>query len=602
MNNPNTINPKYIRQLNRSGYLEKIKPSIPVEEEILDIHLNVFALNRIMGYVFIPIFTVLLSSLTVSLENEFDMPYVNFTWFSVVLIVSIIIYIYFIFFSKRGYEIKILAFTNKAIYLFDSVHKSVERQDYEKHAKYISFYRSTYVKKFYIGLGLNFEIKLNKDSLKFIYFLLYNYCTPKAQIKNRLLNDKGTHDENDIIKIIQQSEFKISNEKNNDIYNKRKGLLNRGVTYEIITILVIIGIILFFQFYQSDYGWWIVLIDLFVIIIGGLIIYGIPQTSLELHKSLKKMTYIPNSVFKISDNGINAISQEREVWIPFEDELIIGTYDSIEKFFMSKCIYDAIDLCKIDDKKNSRQIGPVEDHEHFDLIVLNHYLNWLHKNDLILKKEFVKTHYLNSDSFKELIIEKIRLKEPQSLIPESYNIPTFSINSEKLSFKYSREIYNRYMTNDEEIYQIFKQEGVPHSILKSGISEIMFLIILCLGVLFLLFVPYSYPDIIVLIIIILVLGICVGLNFNNTMREYRRIMFLEAIFTEEKIIFRRKDWIYPLAYDDIKIVRRLDENIRKRYYKKIEFHSKKKGNVMTLYDIDYDNPILKILDSKCNVE
>ncbi|MHA1192500.1 MAG: hypothetical protein ACTSP9_09405 [Promethearchaeota archaeon] len=55
MNEENRINPRKIKQLKKTGYLDKITPSIPKNEEILNIELNIDASTRIIGYIFIPL-------------------------------------------------------------------------------------------------------------------------------------------------------------------------------------------------------------------------------------------------------------------------------------------------------------------------------------------------------------------------------------------------------------------------------------------------------------------------------------------------------------------------------------------------------------------
>jgi hypothetical protein len=109
-------------------------------------------------------------------------------------------------------------------------------------------------------------------------------------------------------------------------------------------------------------------------------------------------------------------------------------------------------------------------------------------------------------------------------------------------------------------------------------------------------------DILLLFILPLIPIFWIGYLFFKTILSLKKIKNTEAIFTESKIVFKRKNWIYPLSYDDINYVHKTFENSRKRYYKFLHFHSIKKAYLMTLHDIGFDNPMITILNAKCKVK
>lgn len=603
MNEENRIKAREIRQLKKSGYLDKITPLIPKNEEILAIHLHIEVFNRIMGYFLITI--IIMSIIYIYGIYDFSI------WTFVRIVIGIIIYIYYIFAFKRGYSIKILVFTNKGMYLFDNVSdgKSVKYSD----MKFINFYGfpiHAHKKKFYVNLGLNFKIKSNIDSLKFMYFLLYYYCNPKIQIKNRLKNQNVQNAEEGSQKIIKKSLFKISNERYTDIYKKKESLIIKYVSYELLTFIIIILLLLFVH-YQMDFmeEWYlIIMIDAFILLIGILILIILPITVRDFKKSYKKINYLPDSNFEVCSDGIKAISNSGDVWIPFEENLIIGSYDCIEKGFTSLFtpdINDGIEIKKFNRKNRLYQIGPVEDYEYFYDIVMYHYLKWLDQNDLILKEEQIKELFFLSDPFKGAIAEKIMLKEEDTDVPNISDMSSFYIDSEKAIFKYPKVSYNRYIPDDEKIYFVHQQETYPPFIRRKLLLSLVFTVIF--GILLLLSFVYlqnEYPDdpeMYSLLIFPLIPFLLMGVYLLQKVNLFKDIKKLEVLFTESKIIFKRKGWLYPLLYDDIRFVYKTSENRKKRYYKYLKFHAIKKSNVITLYGIGFDSPILTILNSKCKV-
>lgn len=249
------------------------------------------------------------------------------------------------------------------------------------------------------------------------------------------------------------------------------------------------------------------------------------------------------------------------------------------------------------------QVGPVEDYEYFYDIVMYHYLKWLHQNDLILKKEQIKKTFFSSDPFKGDIAEKVTLKED---VPNISDMSTFYIDSEKAIFKYSKEIYNRYIPNDEKIYYIHQQETSPPFIRRRLFLSLVFAVILGLFVVLLLVYIQSEfpsdPESYSLLIFPLIPIWFTGLHIVRSVSIIKEIKNQEVIFTESKIIYKRDVWLYPLLYDNIRSVYKISKKRKKRYYKYLKFHAKNKANVITLYGIGFDNPILTILNSKCNVK
>ncbi|MHA1374894.1 MAG: hypothetical protein ACTSR7_11400 [Promethearchaeota archaeon] len=606
MNEENKIKPRKIKQLKKSGYLDKITPSIPKNEEILNIKLNIDASTRIIGYIFIPlIFLTILIMQTM---------FINFSiWTVVILVIGIIITIYYIVAFKKGYRIKILVFTNIGMYLFDNiVSRTVAEPVKYSDSEYINFVGwpiHSKKKKFYVNLSMYFKLKSNIDTLEFMYFLLNYYCNPKIQIKNRLKNQNEYDKEREFQKIIDKSKFKISNERSIEIHKKKEGLLIRYVCYEILTFFIMISLLLFVfsQFESTDEWYLIILIDAFILLICVMILIFLPITVKDFKKSFKRMNFLPDSNFEICSDGIKATSNSGDVWFPFEDKLIIGKYDSLEKTFgfFNPEIYDGIEFKRFNDKNRLFQVGPVENHEYFYDIVMYHYLNWINQNDLILKEEQIKEKFYLSDPFKGAIAEKVMLKEDID-VPNISDMPTFYIDSEKANFKYSKEIYNRYIPNDEKIYYIHQQETSPPFIKRRLLLSLVFAVKFgLLVVLLLVFIQSEFPsDIegyILLIFPLYPVGI-MGLHVVRSSRIIKEIKTQEVIFTESKIIFKRDAWLYPLLYDDISSVYKISEKRKKRYYKYLKFHAKNKSNVITLYGISFDSPILTILDSKCKVK
>ena len=112
-----TLKPRVVRRLKRSGYLEKIKPAITKNEEILSIQFNIDSLNRIFGYISIPLISLLPLIIYFLIVIDFTPLLIGFALFA---IIGGIIELYFIFVSKIGYTIKMLVFTNTGMYLFDN--------------------------------------------------------------------------------------------------------------------------------------------------------------------------------------------------------------------------------------------------------------------------------------------------------------------------------------------------------------------------------------------------------------------------------------------------------------------------------------------------
>jgi len=594
----------------RAGYLEKITPSIPKNEDILNIELKIEAFGRILGIIFTPTFIIMFYILVLAIENSFNAPFTQFIWSSLTLAIGILLELYFILVLKRGYDIKTIVFTNKRMYFFDNKMKMDGSTKYSDVKNVFFDQASPYEpsKKFSIHLEYFSQIKSTKNSLKFMYFLLYNYCNPKVQIKNTLKDKRIPNIEDEFQKIIQKSIFNISNERYTDIHKKKEGFLIKIISYMAITIVVIFLIISFVNNELSTSIEIAIIVDVFVLIIGFLILYGIPTTGHYIYTSLKRITYLPNSNFEICTNGIKATSHSGDVWIPFEDDLIINPYDCMVKFFISfdKLIYDGIQFKKLNEKDIKFQVGPAEDHEFFYLITLYHYLNWLNENELILNEEHVKEHYFLSDPFKKTIAEKIMSNEEviEAIdVPAILDMPSFTIESEKAIFKYSKDLYKHYISDDEKIYYIHQQVAIPPTIRRRFILQLIFSCILGLtSIALFLSLQNEPPDISHMFIYPLLPIILIGYSFFKTILSLKKIKNIEAIFTESKIIFKRKDWIYPLSYDNIQSVHKIYENSRKRYYRFLQFHSIKKAYLITLHDISFDNPMITILNAKCKVK
>lgn len=592
----------------RAGYLEKITPSIPKNEDIINIHLKIEAFERILGIIVIPVFIIMFYILVLEIENSFNTPFTHFTWSSLTLVIGILFNMYYLLRSKKGYNIKTIVFTNKGMYFFDKDLKMDESVKYSD-VKNVVFSQNSSEpsKKFSIHLEFFYQPKSTKDSLKFMYFLLYNYCNPKVQIKNILKDKSVLNIEEEFQKVIQKSIFNISNERYTDIYKKKEGLLIKIISYMAITVIVIFLIISFVHNELSASIEYTILIDVFFLIIGSLILYGIPHSGNLIYSSLKRVNYLPNSNFEICTDGIKVSSFSGDAWIPFEDELIISPYDCMVKVFaiFHKYIYDGIQFNKFNEKEIKFQVGPAEDHEFFYLLTLYHYLNWLNENELILNEERVKEYYFLSDPFKKTIAEKIMSNEEVTEaidVPAILDMPSFTIESEKAIFKYSKDLYKHYISDDEKIYYIHQQVAIPPTIRRKFSFQIFFICILGLTSLLLFLGLQNEPDILPVFIFPLIPVFWIGCHSFKTILFLKKIKNIEAIFTESKIIFKRKDWIFPLSYDNIQSVHKSYENSRKRYYKFLHFHSRKKDYLMTLYDIGFDNPMITILNANCKVK
>ena len=116
MNAENRLKPRKIRQAMRAGYLEKITPSIPKNEDILNIELKIEAFDRITGIIFIPVFSIIFYILVLGIENSFNAPFTHFTWSSLTLVIGILLNIYYLLRCKKGYNIETIVFTNKGMY------------------------------------------------------------------------------------------------------------------------------------------------------------------------------------------------------------------------------------------------------------------------------------------------------------------------------------------------------------------------------------------------------------------------------------------------------------------------------------------------------
>lgn len=607
MNEENKIKPRKIRQLKKSGYLDKIIPSIPKNEEILDIQLDIFMFPKIMGYFLIPI--IICGSLVVgTFFNNYSLWNL---WTFLTLIIGIICYIYYIFFFKKGYEIKILVFTDKLMYLFDNKkerNKSVKYSD----SKYINFVGSeihSKKKNFYSNLGLNFRMKSNITSLKFMYYLLNYHCNPKIQIKNRLNNQNVHNAEQELQKILNKTLFKISNERYNDIYEKKRSLIVRFAIYEILTFVIMILLLLFvdIQIDPITGGYLNIMFDAFILLIGILCLIGFSGTFIDFKNSYNKMNFRPDSMFEVCSDGIKAATNSGDVWMPFEENLIIGEYNTIEKIFslFSPKIYDGLEIKRFNEKHRLYQIGPVEDHEYFYDIVMFHYLKWLEKNNKILKKEQILQSLILSDPNKGDIAEKITLKE-DIVVPNISDMSSFYIGSEKATFKYPKDSYTYYIPVDEKIYYIHQKKTIPTFVrvrlyLSLGFTIMFGLLVLLFFVYFQIEFPDT-PEIYVLLIFAYFPISFTGRHLLRSIKIIKDFKDREVIFTESKIIFKREDWLYPLTYDAIKHVYKISENRKKRYYKYLRIYTKKQPNATTLYGISHDNPILTILNSKCEVK
>ncbi len=605
MNEEIRIKPRKIRQLKKSGYLDKITPSIPKDEEILNIKLDITAIDRTMGYFFIPIIIVGILMIQIMIFN-FSI------WTAVIIVIGIIMTIYYLFAFTRGYRIKILVFTNKGMYLFDS-RRSITGVEPVKYidSKFINFLGwpiHSKKKKFYVNLGVDFPIKSSIDSLKFMYFLLHYYCNPKKQIKNRLENQSVVNVEEEFQKIINKSIYKISNERYLDVYKKNERHLIKYTSYEILTFVIMILLLLFvYNQFESTEEWYLIIIfDAFILLICITILIALPITVRDYKRSFNKISLLHDCNFEVCSDGIKATSNSKEVWFPFKDNLIIGKYEITEKVFISRYdVYDGVEFKKFNEKNRLYQVGPVEDYEYFYDIVMYHYLKWLDQNDLILKEDQIKDKFFSSDPFKGEIAEKIMLKEGID-VPNITDMSTIYIDSEQANFKYSKEIYKRHIPSDEKIYYVHQQETSPPFIKRRLLLSLVFAVIFgLLIVLLIVYLQSEFPNDIegyILLIYPLIPIWITGRHIVRSSRIIKEIKNQEVIFTESKIIFKRKGWLYPLLYDNIRSVYKISEKRKKRYYKYLKFHAKNKSNVITLYGIGFDNPILTILNSKCTVK
>ncbi|MHA1671412.1 MAG: hypothetical protein ACTSV5_12660 [Promethearchaeota archaeon] len=535
------------------------------------------------------------------------------TWNFVVILVGAIFYIYYIFSFKKGYRIKILVFTNKAMYLFVDIdsHMVVEPVKY-RDSEYINFVGwsiHSHKKKFYINLGIYFKLESNIDSLEFMYFLLNDYCNPKIQIKNRLKN-QNVHDiEGEFQKIINKSTFKISNERLIDIYKKKGSHLIKYTIYEILTFFIMISLLLFIynQFVSTDEWYMIIIMDAFILLIYVIILIALPIIVRDFKKSFTRMNFLLDSNFKMCSDGVKATSNSGDVWFPFEDKLIIGKYNSLEKAisFFNPEIYDGIEFKRFNDKNRLYQLDPLEEHEYFYDILMYHYLIWLNQNDLILKEEQIKERFFLSDPIKGVIADKVMLKE-DTKVPNLSDISSFNFHSDKAIFKYPKVLYNRYISDDEKIYHIHQQKTIPTFVRTRFILSIIFIVMFgLLTLIIFVSIPNLFPDdpqAYSLLIFTLLPILLPGTHAVRSGCIIKVIKTREVIFSESKIIFKRDVWLYPLLYDDISSVYKISEKRKKRYYKYLKFHAKNKSNVITLYGISFDSPILTILNSKCKVK
>jgi hypothetical protein len=246
--------------------------------------------------------------------------------------------------------------------------------------------------------------------------------------------------------------------------------------------------------------------------------------------------------------------------------------------------YDGIEFKKINEKKPKVKIGPVKEHVFFYLMILDHYVNWLKEHELILNEEYVKEHYFLSDPFKKSIAEKIMIKA--IVVPTSYDLSSFSMESEKAVLKYPKDAYKPYIKDDEKLYLIHRQLTVP-----SMIRNKLILLVICFGLFSLLstlvfiYLQQGIPDEMHLIIFPVVPLFFIVYYLFKTLMLLKRTKNVEAIFTELKVIFKRKEWTYPLSYDDIASIERANEKSKKGYIRQLHFHAKQRANVMTLYDV-----------------
>lgn len=606
MSEENKLKPRNIKQLKKSGYLDKVTPSIPKNEDILNIELNIDATTKIMFYFFIPIFIGMIEWIFIIIFN--------FTiWNFVTILVGTIFYIYYIFSFKRGYRIKILVFTNKAMYLFDSIDsRTVAKPKKYSDSEYVNFMGwpiHSKKKKFYVNLGIYFKLESNIDSLEFMYFLLNDHCNPKIQIKNRLKNQNVYDIEGEFQKIINKSTFKISNERSIDIYKKKGSHLIKYTSYEILTFFIMISLLLFVynQFVSTDEWYLIIIMDAFILLICVIILIALPITVRDFKKSFTRMIFLPDSNFEICSDGVKATSNSGDVWFPFENNLIIGKYDSLEKTFslFDPGIYDGIEFKRFKEKNRLYQLGPIEDHEYFYDILMYHYLIWLNQNDFIMKEEEIKELFFLSDTIKGVIADKVMLKEDTN-VPNLSDISSFNINSDKAIFKYPKVLYNRYISDDEKIYHIHQKKTIPTFVRTRFLLSIIFIVMFgLLTLITFVYIPNLFPDdpqAYSLLIFTLVPILLPGTHALRSRGIIKVIKTREVIFTESKIIFKQERWLYPILYEDIRFVYMISEKKKKRCYKYLKFHSKNSSNISTLYGIDLDSPILKILNSLCKVK
>ncbi|MFX1569078.1 MAG: hypothetical protein ACFFCV_12005 [Promethearchaeota archaeon] len=593
------IKTRKVRQLKRSCYLEKIKPIIPKNEKVLNIQFNIEAINRVVGYVVIPLFAIFPPSVLLFLEITPP----SITYFLISSILGIIIELSFVLVSKKGYKIKMLVFTNVGIHLFDNKFKEesvkfseMENLSFQGYPLHVQSTKSS------INFDLYFKMDSFLDSLKFLYFILNYYCNPKVQIKNRLIHKKVPNVEIQLQNLISKSKFKISNERLTDIQKRKGNLLIKYVIYEILTFFIMFLLIfLVYNLTATREEWFLfIMVDILILIIGGTILIGIPITLTYLNKSFKRMNYLPDSNFKVCPDGIKAISDSGDIWIPFEENLIIGAYDTLEKIF-SVSILDGVGFVRYGEKTRISQIGPVEDYKYFKDIIIYHYLKWLEEKGLLLNEDNIKERYILSDPIKKSIAEKIMLEE-ELVTPDISTLPSFSMDSEKAIFKYPKVLYRRYITEDEKIYHIHHQATLPPSIKSKILLQLTFIIIFSISALILYYLQYSIPSLLYFYTFLLIPVVCLGLYLLNNIITFQKIKRLEVIFTESKIIFKQRDWLYPLSYHNIKIVYKISENEKKRYYRYLSFLAIKRSNIMTLHGISFDSPIIPIIESKCKVQ
>jgi hypothetical protein len=590
---PTKIKDKFKKWAKNADFLDKIKLKLKENEEVIDIFMRVSKDNSILklgiaiGIItfYFPVAFVLK---TAGIIN------INSIWIIIISLIGVPFVLYFSINMSKYYQFNLIIFTNKGIY------NSSEFIPYTKiHLFYLMGTKS-------LSTNITGELMKLENFSKYLeikhYFesIIFNFCPYDMQLKKLVGNE-------DEIEKLSQEKYKISALRLNKALEKIPIVNYRTIFIEaIITFFSIFIIILFLFNYQSL----AIIVTIFTILVSSSISIGIILTWKDLIKKLKLLDAIPESSVSIEDNGIYYKTSKGQIFIPFYEDTQIVPHDCLANLFSEK-IYDGIIIFRKSNLKSPNIIGPITNYRIFYYEVMIAYYKWLQKNGHLIGIDELQKQFLFNDDFKMQILGKIRrvqiakIGEITGEVEKQIETLLKPRNLDEMEdeLHITSEIYRHYLKENEKTLYVYHNKNSRKALYQNNFLYILTALnILALSlIIFWIFLKNTIFSIINLIfgIFALILLIYCGLEALEIVPFYLKLKSTEILFTDIKMIVRRKKIIKTLPYKSILNLKKIQTNKNKKYFGQILFYLREKNGKLSrirLYYVDFNDPVLKIFE------